>query len=218
MKKISFDDRFLLTQKVLCGEKTQTRRLLKINSQNQALLLKHREFCQDPAYLRMHGQYQIGDIVAISQSYKTVTTEIDDTDKEADFRKKVYNEYKVLSTASLTGWNNKLFVKASLMPHNIVITDKRIELLQDITDNDAKAEGIEFNGRYAWVPINQKIIGWQKLNEKVLDHDYDEQKRKVTIFYTSPKKAYAAMINEICGKNIWQQNLFVIVYTFKLVK
>lgn len=53
MKKIMFNDKFCLTQAVLNGTKTMTRRVLKGNTQK-------------------HLPYKVGEIVAIAQSYKEI--------------------------------------------------------------------------------------------------------------------------------------------------
>lgn len=58
MKKIMFNDKFYLTQAVLNGNKTQTRRLLKdnVSFDNWEETLKH-------------APYQVGEIIAIAQPY-----------------------------------------------------------------------------------------------------------------------------------------------------
>ena len=41
------------------------------------------------------------------------------------------------------GWNNKMFVRADLMPHRIKITGIKLERLQDISEEDIYKEGFE---------------------------------------------------------------------------
>lgn len=76
--------------------------------------------------------------MAISQSYKAVFEE-----KLASFGNAKANEwwYKAIGSAivppsKIAGYKNKMFTKASLMPHHIRITDVKIERLQDISKED----------------------------------------------------------------------------------
>lgn len=121
MKKIMFSDKFCLTQAVLSGTKTMTRRLLKEGTPlgNWEETVK----CLP---------YKVGDIVAIAQSYKEVYP-------NADFEM-VGDDFMTESA----GWANKMFVRAELMPHHIRITDVKVERLQDISKEDCLKEGIIF--------------------------------------------------------------------------
>ena len=126
MKKIMFNDRFGLTQAVLEGRKTMTRRVVPtklLDSIKQYAHGSENELCYR---LRANATYNVGDIVAIAQAYKDIF-------KDA---------YHIGLYGRTAGWTNKLFVAAYRMPHHIKITKVRIEYLQDISDEDCLREGI----------------------------------------------------------------------------
>ena len=125
MKKIMFNDNFLLTKEVLEETKTMTRRLLKEgtplgNWEETAKCLP----------------YKVGDIVAIAQPYKDII------ECMAEYSDIIINVDGSINREYKAGWTNKMFVKANLMPHHIKITDVRIERLQDITEEDCLKEGV----------------------------------------------------------------------------
>lgn len=114
MKKIMFNDKFLLTKAVLNGMKTMTRRVIKKeipigNWQETEKLLR----------------YKIGEVVAIAQCY-------------LDIKKPQFDKFG----HDVAGNTNKMFVRADLMPHHIKITDVKVERLQDITNEDCLKEGV----------------------------------------------------------------------------
>lgn len=118
-KKIMFNDKYCLTQAVLDGTKTMTRRVLKEgtplgNWEETAKCLP----------------YKVGEVVAIAQSYKEIYPNADFEMIDGNF------------ITESVGWTNKMFVKADLMKHHIKITDVKVERLQDISDDDIMREGI----------------------------------------------------------------------------
>lgn len=121
MKKIMFNDNYCLTQAVLNGTKTMTRRVLKGN----VPLGNWEETAK-------HLPYKVGEVVAIAQSYKEVYPNADFEMVGDDFMKES------------AGWRNKMFVRANLLPHHIRITDVKVERLQDISKEDCLKEGIIF--------------------------------------------------------------------------
>lgn len=158
MKKIMFNDKLGLTQAVLEGRKTMTRRIIKcpitFRGEWVAGFNIHRRHsdkkivdwpCMYDADEREFDmgeilpKYKLGEVVAIAQSYM-------DVDR---FHRKgknaAYLEYldSILPELKLyPGWGNKMFVKADLMPHHIKITGIKVERLQDISDEDCLKEGI----------------------------------------------------------------------------
>ena len=121
MQKIMFNDKYGLTQAVLEGRKTMTRRLAEkilVEDIDQRLVWTG-EFKKP--------KYKPGEVVAVAQSYGDVMM--------ATGRQQALHFYD-------PGWTNKMFVKADLMPHHIRITNVRVERLQDISDEDCLREGV----------------------------------------------------------------------------
>ena len=117
MQKIMFNDHYGLTQAVLDGRKTMTRRIVPNGTP-----LGNWEDTENKS------RYKTGEVVAIAQAYKDALNPLDWVNKL------IYEDEK--------SWSNKMFVKSELMPHQIRITDIHIERLQDISDEDCLREGI----------------------------------------------------------------------------
>ena len=143
-----FDDHFGLTQAVLEGRKTMTRRIVSIpgtwhgidvcaigpdTDKRSLLLYDADEFLIEDRNTGLCGQvmplYKIGEEVAVAQKYK-------------DFRWPAPQRSDFQEILHSAGWNNKMFVRADLMPHQLRITSVRIERIQDISDEDCLREGI----------------------------------------------------------------------------
>ena len=145
--------------------------------------------------------YKVGDVVAIAQSYHTLN--------KSGYVSPEWCEHTCEDSA---GYENKMFARADLMPHQIQITDIRIERLQDITDEDCMKEGIyEHNAA-------SDALGMDRY--KFISYAYDatigaHHKRW---WFETPKKAFAALIDKVSGKGTWKNNPYVFVYSFKLIK
>ena len=210
MKKIMFNDGYGLTQAVLDGRKTQTRRMLNPTMFFQRLetyegwsnedISAWKRSCNrrlDEAqgdtlqqmldYALSSSRYKVGEVVAVAQKYKDIALDMP-VELAAELIKQ-------------PGWNNKMFVKADLIPHRVRITNIRVERLQDISDEDCIAEGIypKANGRWYCYDVVRRM-----------GVSYDP--------YPDPREAYAALIDKISGKGTWESNPYVFVYDFELVK
>lgn len=83
------------------------------------------------------SRFAIGEIVAVAQSYSEIADEMKDAIGVEEL-----GRFYVKPFVDTKGWNNKMFVRADLMPHHIKITDIRCERLQDISDKDCIREGV----------------------------------------------------------------------------
>lgn len=99
------------------------------------------------------------------------------------------------------GFNNKMFVAADMMIHQIRITDVRIERLQDISDEDCIKEGV------------RKVV-----NENGIYVQYYVGKGDNACSFENPREAFAHLINKVSRKDVWNENPYVFVYDFELVK
>lgn len=177
-----FNDKYGLTQAVLEGRKTMTRRIIQ----------DHRY--SDPWDLIGYcARYHFDEVVAIAQSYNDVNSGGYPVDSRYDPFRTAYSVGSVKE--SNKGWNNKMFVRADLMPHHIKITDIKVEKLQNISDEDCLKEGIkEFTGGYG-----------VKFGD---NHN---------LFSNTPRTAFAALIDKVSGKGAWEKNPWVFVYSFELI-
>ena len=131
MKKIMFNDKFGLTQAVIEGRKTMTRRIIHYKDILRFGHNKHSD--KSDVLINLVAAYKIGETVAIAQAYKDIIARI-----SPRFSPHAYDWMR-----EEKGWTNKMFVKADLMPHRIRITGIKVERLQDITEEDCLKEGIE---------------------------------------------------------------------------
>ena len=216
-----FNDNFLLTQAVLEGRKTQTRRII-----THPKTFKGKDICGFYVCRRAtdgviteicmydedeipidEGQilpkYKVGEVIAVAQSYRDC----------GGLNEDGIPMWEIISQkagSSNAGWDNKMFVRADIMPHQIRITNVRVERLQDISDEDCLKEGVVVNepkikgGINMYYPCEYlrscaKEVGWGR------------------VFHT-PREAFAHLINKVSRKDVWSENPYVFVYDFELVK
>ena len=213
MKKIMFNDKYGLTQAVLEGRKTQTRRIMK--PQPEDCSAAHRwyksaywkdkpmslvvnedgsVYCELCGYgAKLEGgsifrlPYKVGEIVAVAQSYNSF-----------------YNDECNLNLfPNGAGWTNKMYVKPELMPYRVRITAVSVERLRDISDVDCLKDGI----------IKGKV---GSEDTHFMDAYYIPTLKKDP--FCTPQGAYSYLIDKISGKGTWERNPYVFVYDFELVK
>lgn len=205
MQKIMFNDKCFLTDLTLEGIKRKTRRPIKVKN----IIVQDCDPIFNPAdaYYKDHSgyyqlidgdtgkvirpRYKVGEIVAVAQSYYKAGIDpgmiLGD-----DSNGFIFNE---------KGWENKMYVRPDLMPHQIKITGVCAEKLQDISDEDCLAEGIQFDGKaqsfYCGFNTSTGSKIWLGRN---------------------PRESFAALIDLTSGKGTWQSNPFVFVYKYTLIK
>ena len=194
-----FNDRYGLTKAVLEGRKTMTRRIIKAPKTMEGQWVSGFAICKRPGsdeFVEVFAlnadegminnilpKYRPGEVVAVAQRYKDIRDIIGDIQDGKSIK-------------SMAGWNNKMFVRADLMPHQIRITNVRVERLQDISDEDCLREGI-YNPNL-WRPLNYTAEGIG--------------------YFEEAREAFATIIEKVSGEGTWQRNPWVFVYEFELVK
>ena len=216
MKKIMFNDKCGLTDAVLQGRKTMTRRAVCLpeywhgmwvwsfafDKQSCSLRLYDADnlLMEDPdtgecAYVNPH--YKTGEVVAVAQSYKSCgytnewVVQHVRPNSNANYNDPFEKKYP--------GWNNKIFVRADLMPRQIRITDVKVEMVQSISEEDCMKEGI---------------------SEMRTGYGYEYKGKYCIAYCRFPhiKDAFADLFDEVSGKALWKLNPYVFAYTFELVK
>ena len=191
MKKIMFSEQFLLTQAVLDGRKTQTRRICKEQIWAHSDIVN----AENGIYHFESPKYKVGEVVAVAQSY------------EASWQENASAYHNPYFLKGLPGWKNKMFVAARDMPHQIRITDVRVERLQDISDEDCLKEGVVkdtcktyFNGYTVKFSLDQY--------NNILSSEW----------FRTPREAFSHLINKVSKEDVWKENPYVFVYDFELIR
>lgn len=226
MKKIMFNDKYGLTKDVIEGRKTQTRRIVThpktfhdkdvcgfyvCKRASDGVVTDVCMYDENESFIdegQILPKYEIGEIVAVAQSYKDLgysETALDRSPKDWRIVRGALGKSK--------GWNNKMFVRVDACiekGHQIRVTKVRIERLQDISDDDCLSEGIVVNepkikgGVKSYYPCEYlkscaDKVGWGRV-------------------FDTPRKAYAELIDKVSGKGTWESNPYVFVYDFELIK
>lgn len=202
-----FADRYGLTDAVIEGRKTMTRRLVSdrlwemwtnyddfcnsvIGGIARGGTSVSREYYRECDFFKDKCRYKVGEVVAVAQCY--------------------YNAFSsrcdipVYGADRTPGWLNKMFVRADLMPHQIRIIGIRCERLQDISDEDCMKEGV--------VDVTYFKTGGRPYELFALPgHEHEET-------FNTPRQAFAALIDKMSGRGTWDRNPWVVVYEFELVK
>ena len=186
-----FNDRYGLTDAVLCGRKTMTRRVLP-KDMVEALTIDSNGSFSYITYegLMKYSSYKVGKEIAIAQSYKDAGI--------------LYDEHTDEILEGCAGWTNKMFVASCNMPHRIRITDIRVERLQNISDEDCLREGIKEESSFP--------------HKKSCPFYFDGGKHGWDNHFSTPREAFAALIDKVSGKGTWESNPYVWVYSFELIK
>ena len=215
MKKIMFNDKYGLMQAVLNGSKKQTRRIMKGKPLFPSDEIESAGVLGDEVQIIANGgeslitmkqRFRVGEVVAVAQSYNDCGYKCFHY-RDTDEFMYIVKDNKEISICP-AGVRNKMFVAPSLMPHQIHITNVRVERLQDISDEDCLKEGITDMGaggslRYSFTENVKQTTG----DTIAFSNNF-----------AAAKEAFAHLINKVSKKDVWSENPYVFVYDFELVK
>lgn len=219
MKKIMFNDRYGLTQSVIDGKKTMTRRIIKgdyreVTAEGVWMDWAFNADTGDGDPKIIESQYRIGEVVAVSQRYKDIYDLL-----ESKYGNAAANEWWCDACDELgiipdksPGYTNKMFVRAGLMPYCIRITDIKVERLRDISEEDCMKEGVF---KYEKPPLhheNDVYAPWPPY-VKAYKYDYDNLQ-----YRCNARAAFKSLIYHIFEKGTWERNPWVFAYEFELIK
>lgn len=206
-----FNDRYGLTQAVISGRKTVTRRVIKdawwpiykIEAEGMRGNIINVIANNGKLVIERKCPYKIGEIVAVAQSYRNILDS-----NSSNFFNMEHWEHGAQKRAEYAGmiytpgYSNKMYVRADMMLHQIQIRDLRIERLQDISEEDCMKEGIYRDYGDTEFPPREF-------------YDYDGNNGNG---FNTPRAAFASLINKVSGRGTWDRNPFVWRIEFELVK
>ncbi|MEG2061809.1 MAG: hypothetical protein RRY33_08140 [Alistipes sp.] len=210
MKKIMFNDRFGLTEAVLEGKKTVTRRIVCKPNYDEVFddsvdrfnkgWIDYIELIDGRQAYTYKAPYKVGEVVAVAQNYREVLGHLKTTyGSSSSITRAFYRDYVL---AGRIPGANKMFVRAELMPHQIRILSVTAEQLQDIADKDCMNE---------WIRVEYAPDG-------TAGYFIFDNKRMREKWFDSPRDAYATLIDKIHGKETWYANPWAWRIEFELVK
>ena len=215
MNKMLFNRNFGMLDYAIQGSKTQLRRIIRFKDYGRRVV-RYTPVSSPKGKERFHledgrkfvdyevlSTYRVGEIVAIAQTYEEVKAYY-------DLHKEDSETYKMF-VRTTAGKDSELFdkgkkdqfaVKPHLMPHHIRILSVKTERLQDITEEDCIAEGIQVD------------------ESKTENRFYVEDKNTgCRCYFPTGREAYAYFAS-ITFKNMrkaWALNPPVFVYTFETI-
>lgn len=176
-----------------------------------------------PMYLKDNARWEIGDILWVKETFfalgkweKNGTTK---TGKQKyrfrDLTKKMDREYMYLVNSDkpaevetkkdgLIHWYKRpsIFMPRIASRIKLRVTNIRVERVQDITDEDALAEGIEYK---EWKNGPVVCSGYK---------DYTSE----GCYCPAPRTSYYSLWTKINGINSWQLNPWVWIIEFEIIK
>lgn len=203
-----FKDRYDLTNLVFRGFKTITRDVMKaykgpISFANCLERLKNTEY-EDENGDPYIPRFYVGEIVAIAERYAYEGEQGHCADPprliyKCDYPSCVSEgiDKNTIPSINQVNWENKMFMPASFCRKHIKILSITPERLQDITDEDCIKEGIRFIDK----------IGLFYFEDTVKDEGF---------YFKTPREAFAALIDKVWKKGIWESNPYVWRIEFEL--
>lgn len=194
-----------MVRALLDGRKTQTRRILKLpkgyNVSDMAILdgelFGHlpindpsrwgSNFYDDgaPFSITEIPSINVGDRLWVRESIDNVST-----------REKVAYKADWPNDPTGLGWRPSIHMPRFASRLTLTVTDVRVQRLQDISEEDAIAEGItriSYGSTQQWAnyPLGSSAAGW-----------------------TKPRTSYSTLWNSINGPGAWEENPWVAAYSF----
>ena len=178
-----------MVRAILHGRKTQTRRVVKLTADGhvQAPSKHLRWYPTDPGAIQACRYGQAGDLLWVRETWARHASGVD---YAADFA--------AVSRPQAGPWRPSIHMPRWASRITLRTTDIRVERLQDISEDDARAEGAMWHdGGTYW------HSGWS--------HDYSD-------VHADAYSSFARLWNKINGPGAWDANPWVWAISFERVK
>lgn len=173
-----------MVQAILAGRKTQTRRIIKDE------LLQNLTPDDDLEFLLLTiiYKYKVGDVLWVRENFRAIDQDLGSP----------RFEYKATEAINLIDkWKPSLFMPKQACRIFLKIKSIRVERLQDIRDEDAQAEGVDFV---------EGINGNLYFNYLTKEYGCNE------------RFSFTTLWESINGDGSWNKNPFVWVYEFERIE
>ena len=195
-----------MVRAILDGRKTQTRRIVK----DIPLGYDFVGASEDKTYLRaitdkgrvlwtIDPRWHIGDVLWVRETWKELQGAPDIEDGTTDTGNYVYKADD--EAGHVLKWKPSIFMPKEACRIKLRVTDIRVEQLQDISYEDAIAEGIESDCQF--------------YRSNAYLHQYKDYERGD--FDCDSIGSYMTLWESINGKGSWDKNPFVWVITFERI-
>lgn len=173
-----------MVQAILEGRKTQTRRIIKDELLQNSTPDDDLEFL----LLTIIYKYKVGDVLWVRETFRAIDQEVGSP----------RFEYKATEVINLIDkWKPSLFMPKQACRIFLKIKSIRVERLQDISQEDAQAEGVEFV---------EGINGNLYFNYLTKEYGCNERFSFMTLW------------ESINGDGSWNKNPFVWLYEFERIE
>lgn len=185
-----------MVRALLDGRKTQTRRILKPQPVNP--YLENGDWWDEtapgtatPMILKAYA----GDRLWVKETHARVGDNCDDHMACPDLTRLVYYRADDVQP-ELSRWRPSIFMRRQDSRVTLIVTDVRVERLNDCSDEDAFAEGIPLDNPRAGIEVDIDGQWWAG----------------------AARARYRKVWEEINGAGAWEANPWVAAYTFRVIK
>lgn len=228
-----FNDKYHLTQAVLNGTKTMTRRIIKCPRTFRGEWVAGFNIHRSPSDKKIVGfpcmydaderefdmgeilpKYELGEVVAIAQSYQDINNYYYAAlRRKTSIHGQIIDELDLVDIHDIIKWKS---LRDDLM--NTPGWTNKMFVKADLMPHHIKITGVK-------VERLQDISDEDCLKEGIYE-DSGDDKFPPSIFYDfegnkddgfdTPREAFAALIDKVSGEGTWERNPFVWVYEFEL--
>lgn len=199
-----------MVRALIAGRKTQTRRLLKpqptLNSAGLLIWEARGDFVQGkPEDIAFAQRIHVGDRLWVKETWAPLTyLTHNDPGPQAIIDGGFYRADEGTVDGEVSKWKPSIFMPRHASRLTLTVTDVRVERLQDISESDAVAEGIERH-KAGWMPYNTAF--------------FEADGTTPAGYHPAPRDSYRSLwnvINGFEGPKSWDANPWIVAYSFSV--